>query len=54
MAKSECMKKHASDLKNANQKAHGLENKLKHARINLVVVEQVAIDARNEVETAIE
>ena len=47
MANFEHTKKNITDLKKAIQKAHGLENELKKARIDLV-------DARNVAEIATE
>ena len=53
MANSERIKKYTTNLKNANQRAYGFENELKQTRLDLAVVEQVAIHARNEAETAL-
>ena len=48
------MKKYATNLKKANQRAHVFENELKQAKLDLVAVEQVTVHARNEAKTALE
>ena len=52
MINAEQMKKYATDLRKANQRAHVFQNELKQAKLDLDTVEQVAVHSRNEVETA--